>query len=206
MRIKRLITALAMLAVIGASCGKDNTPGLDDGNGLSSGKISMKVDGVLQETDAAYVFAVNEEDADHYLVSLAGMFTDKNTEVSNMFTIFMALTPQQFSNPKGTHDVLALNSDPEERSLVYALYQTAVGADNYRHYTIPVANTSVGKLTITDFEIGNQTGIPGVSGKGYTKLKGTFHMNLTELKSGEFGGEIAITEGKFDVKNKFGFF
>lgn len=208
MRPIYLLASLALLIFVASSCKKDTTP---DPFGLTAGKLSMKADGTLREAETAFVFTAHEEETDHYIVALTGMFNPQGSgsseDVVDAFYVYMSFTAAQFNNPKGTYDIIALDSDPEGRPLVYATYQVGMGSDAARIYGIAEANKSIGKLTITGFEIGNQTGIPGLSGRGYTKLQGTFQMTLSELKmdGSGFVGEFAITEGKFDVKDQFAF-
>lgn len=210
MKILYPIMAFTLFVLFGGSCSKDKEPG-PDGNGSLGSQLSMKVEGKPREASVAQIMSIRDEDSENYLVTINAFFTSagytENDEVNDMLSFTILFTEAQFNNPKGTYDIIALNHDPEGRALVHVLYQVEVGGDNHRMYSIPEANTSVGKLTITDFAIGNRTGIPGVSGRGYSKLQGTFQMNLTQVNfdGSGFAGELKITDGKFNATPLLGF-
>ncbi len=201
------ITAFLLLAITVISCKKDNS-GPDDF--LTTGSMSMKVNGVSKEAGTAFVFTAHEPENDYYLVAVTGFFTPNESitdDDGEAFHIYLYMTGAQFNNPKGTYEVISEESDINNQPLVYGLYQVGIGTETGNTYGIIEANKTVGKLTITDYTIGNQTGIPGLSGRGFTKLQGTFHMNLTGVKNDGSGtaDAVAITDGKFNVRNGFGF-
>ncbi|WP_262249080.1 hypothetical protein [Parapedobacter soli] len=204
MRPIYLFISFVVLIFSAVSCSKTKGPEPLD---LTAGKLSMKVEGTLREADVAYVMTINDEE--HYVVTLTAFFTPlglkNNDDVTDAFHIYIRFSEAQFNNPKGTWDVVAIDSETGGRPLVYALYQEGVGGETMDLYSIAEADKTVGKLTITDFTIGDQTVIPGVTGRGYTKLAGTFHMDLTEVRTDGtgLGPELAITEGRFDVTNTF---
>ncbi len=209
MKLNYFITAFVLVALTATSCKKDGGDGPDDF--LGTGTMSMKVEGVQHEAASAFVFTAHEPENDYYLVAVTGFFPSEgytdDDDVADSFIIYLAMTGAQFNNPKGTYNVISEESEIDDQPLVYGLYQVGVGSEDGSTYGIIEADKTVGQLTISDYAIGNQTGIPGLTGKGFTKLQGTFHMNLTGVRNDGSGssGEVAITEGKFNVRNSFGF-
>ncbi|HWK57434.1 MAG TPA: hypothetical protein VNQ80_08860 [Parapedobacter sp.] len=208
MKLNYLITTLLLLAITATSCKKNDS---GPGDLLKPGSMSMNVNGDRKEAGSAFVFTAYEPENDYYLVGITGFFTAEgftdDEEAGDAFHIYMGMTGAQFNSPKGTYDVVAEESDMEGQPTVYALYQVGIGTQAGNTYGIVDADKTVGKLTITDYAIGNQNGIPGISGKGFTKLQGTFNMTLTGVKNDGSGGagEVVITDGKFSVRNGFGF-
>ena len=196
---------LVGLSVIALSCKKDDPDSLLEDR---FGSMTMKIDGAPWSAKMAFVVTASEEEEEIYAVAISGFASEEEADDGDGLTIWMGIPADKFDNPKGTYDVIALDNDPEGRILVTAMFSKALGLETHQVYTVTEANTSFGRITITDFEIGRQTFLGQVIGdKAYTRLKGTFEMNLTELKldvSG-FGGNMAITEGKFDVKNQLNF-
>lgn len=207
MKRNYLLTACILLAVTATSCKKNNT---DPGDLLGTGSMSMKVDGVQHEAGSAFVFTAHEPEENVYLVGISGFFTDDgftDDDIGDAFHIYLAMTAAQFNNPKGTYDVIAEGSDIVGQPVVYGLYQVGIGTEVGNTYGVIDTDKTVGQLTITAHTIGNQTGILGLSGRGYTNLQGTFHMKLTGVRNDGSGAVdmVTITDGRFNVKNGLGF-
>lgn len=203
-----LFASLLLLAATAISCKKDGLPGgpLD----VSPGTMSMKVDGTMREAESAFVLALPDEESGRHIVTVTAFFTPEgltsNDEVTDAFNIYLNLSAAQFKNPKGTYDLLYVDEN-DEHSGFYALYQLKMGSDDgYQVYGMTDPENTAGKLTITDFEIGSGlSGIPGVPNvTGYSKLQGTFQMELMGATVPEHGKTVKITEGKFNVRNQFG--
>ena len=74
----------------------------------------------------------------------------------------------------------AVDSDWEGQGVVWAMYSKSLGTDMQQLYGTAEVDKPLGKLTITDFKIGQQTFLGEViGGRAYTQLKGTFELNLT---------------------------
>lgn len=202
-----LLACLMVLAGSVVSCKKDRLTNPFD---LEAGTLSMKIDGNLREAESAFVLNVPDEESGRHIVTVTAFFTPEGAsgddEVMDAFHIYLSLSDAEFKNPKGTYDIIYVR-DENEYSGFYALYQVNLGSgDQHEVYGFVDPEKSVGKLTITDFEIGNGSpSIPGLpSVTGYAKLKGTFQMQLTGATVDQ-GKTITITEGKFSVRNQFGF-
>lgn len=208
MKMKTILTRTLILIGLSAmmlSCKKNNVEELLDD---TLGSMTMKIDGVAWSAKMAYVVTASGEEEDVFAVAISGFSNEGDEDEGDALTIWMALPVEKFNNPKGTYDVIAVEDDAGERTMVTAMFNKAMGLETHRMYTVAETSGSFGKITITDFKIGQQTFLGQViGGKAYTRLKGTFEMNLAELKmdGSGFGGNMAITEGKFDVKNHLNF-
>ena len=196
---------LVGLSLMVLSCKKDNPdPLLND----VLGSMTMKIDGQPWSAKMAYVVtAIDPEEEDVFAIAISG-FAHEGEEDGEGLTIWMVLPTNKFENPKGTYDMAAVDSDWEGQGVVWAMYSKSLGTDMQQLYGTAEVDKPLGKLTITDFKIGQQTFLGEViGGRAYTQLKGTFELNLTELKTDGSGlGEtMAITEGKFAVKNQLSF-
>lgn len=205
MRPVYLFTSFILFFVL-VSCSKDDVL---DPLGLSPGTLSTKVDGTLRNAESAIVLTLPDEDTGHYIVSVTAFFqppgTTSDDEVTDAFHIHMNLTESQFKNPKGVYDLMAIHADGQ--LVAYALYQVGLGTeDNYQVYGMIDHEKTVGKVTITDYKIGNDvTFIPGLpASTGYTRLQGTFEMELMGATSNEQSKIVKLTEGKFNARNQLG--
>lgn len=189
------------------SCKKNNVDPLFDD---TSGTMTMKIDGVAWKAKMAYVLTASQEEEEEevFAVAISGFSQEGESGEGDALTIWMALPADKFNNPKGTYDVIAIENGSKGHIPVTAMFNKAVGLETHQTYALTDADGSFGKVTITDFKIGQQTflGQP-IGGQAYTRLKGTFELNLTEVKldGSGFGRNMSITEGKFDVKSQLNF-
>lgn len=206
----RSIGLMLLLAVASVSCDKDN-PG--DGLGRQ-GLLEMKVNGAQWKANNAYVVTAHGDIEDGYVIAISGFRNDMtgnynpDLEEGESIILWFALPPAKFNNPKGTYDVVAMDVDSDGQTMVYSYFYKNLGLTNQRIFSVSEAADSFGKITITDFEIGQQS-IFGqiIGGQGYTRLKGSFQMTLDEFNVNDsYSGEnLVMTEGRFDVGNQLDF-
>lgn len=137
-----------------------------------------------------------------YRVEFVGLTGERNG-----ITIELHLSPEQFSNPKGSYPVFA---DPRKilRSGVSSIWVYAISGtqDEYTSVFPESINDDtplmpdVGQLTITDFELGDSKG--GLQKRLY-RIKGTFSASTiygVDL-NGFTGKTKTVSEGKFNLIN-----
>jgi hypothetical protein len=202
--IPTILLFFALLVFSACSKDKDNID-LSRNAGMT-----MKLDG--KEWQATMTTLLTEEHetsqlGNFYTVYLNGtkiIEKNSNTEDDLVETLglYINIPASKFRNPKGTYPIIL------EESKIEHAWGIFVGRDD--HATTYVSgdpnneNQVVGKLEITDFEIGNQSVFGYISeDESYTKLSGKFQLNVYPLKG--TGSKLEITEGKFDLSGFMNF-
>ncbi|NLO69978.1 MAG: hypothetical protein GX102_03340 [Porphyromonadaceae bacterium] len=189
-----------------AACSKD-LGGVK--NDKDSG-ITMKVNGEFWGTTINTLFTEAHESStlgEFYVVYVGGQRTDaedSETDVS-VFNMFISIPKSKFKNPKGAYSIM--KEDEVMASQASANYAVSTGSNQtwYASYNPENSTQAVGTVEITSFEIGEQSVFGhSTSKEGYTKLSGTFRMDLYALQDSP-GAPLKVTEGKFNLKAGIGF-
>lgn len=195
-----------------SSCSKDKSVGdeLDDIL-KNEGGITMKVNGeswVSSMTTLLTDKQERDEFGEYHLVSLTGsriinLNSQTKDDMAESITMFIAIPASKFKNPKGTYPVVwESNSKLNQSSAIFASASTVLDADTY----VPSEQGQSGTIEITGFEIGDQKVMGHPTGtEGYTKLSGTFSMDLKPLSDAGTSKALKITEGKFNLSVGLGF-
>lgn len=199
--LTRLCLMVLAFVTLSTSCSKE---GIGD-NGLSGKSgLSMKVDGESWDSWMTTMFTEKHESSEHreyYLVSLVGSRVIENNsatedDFAESITMMIAIPASEFQNPKGTYPIVwesdvALNQ-------AWAVFGTSTDIRDATTYG-PSPSGQSGTIEITGFETGQQTILGQPTGlEGYTKLSGTFRMELLPLE--KTGNTLKITEGTFNLK------
>lgn len=215
---RHLIYFLSILLLSAfSSCSKDDDCDPNDEESpcyaavLNDQYFSMKIDGTEWKAGGyAHLFfvespnlEVNEDTGEQfYRVELVGLTGERNG-----ITIEVHLSPEQFSNPKGTYPVYA---DPRKvrRSKVSSVWVYGVTGDQGDFTSLFPESIDddtplmpdVGVLTITDFELGDKGA--GMQ-KRLSRIKGTFSAStIYGVDLNGFNGKTrTIVEGKLNLIN-----
>lgn len=204
MRVAMLMSVAFLATLTLASCKKKD---LDDGDGFGTeGSFTMKVNGADWKADMSLVSTGELMDG-RATVVFGGNRTVNGDEEGDTFMIMMALTADQFADPKGVYDIFTVDSDEDLDKRAVALFMRSDGASGQSNYSVGDVEGSYGRLTITGFKRGEGRQIgDNFFGDIYTELSGTFEMNMnkfviTSEDVGYSGDQLRITNGKFKVKN-----
>lgn len=204
MRVAMLMSVAFLVTLTLASCKKKD---LDDGDGFgTSGSFQMKLNGSAWKADMSLVSTGELVDG-RATVVFGGQRTVNGDEEGESLMIIMALTADQFADPKGVYDIFTVDSDEDLDKRAVALFLKSEGPEEQSSYTVSNANDSYGRVTITGFKIGEGRQIgDDFYGKIYTELSGTFEMNMNKFVMGPegvgyVGEQLRITDGKFKVNN-----
>lgn len=200
---------LGSMLVFNVACSKD-----DDGPGGDPlgkiGTMTMKIDGRQWEADVATVMTLSDPDVEEgedlsYLVTMSGtkVFNGNSDEVAESISLNLILSEAAFNNPKRSYPVYSMGEGEYGQGVIMyqnkAVDESGSGAV-YASVHSDDANRSLGSITVKDYEIGSQSFLGQLLGKGYIKLSGTFESELYS-----YDGEdkplkkMVITEGKFNL-------
>lgn len=196
-----LFTLSVLIVLSFSSCKKKS---LDEDEFGIEGSFQMKVNGTEWKANSAFV-STGSSDGSEYVVAFTGIRGDDDDSSAESLNIWMAFSADKFDNPKGTYDVYTIDSDEDIENRMIAIFIKPDGSNPSINYTVSESAQSYGKVTITDFKIGEGKQIgDDFYGKIYTQISGTFEMNLNRLNSDGtgFGSEmIRLSEGKFNVRH-----
>lgn len=204
--MRRYFSILFLTLAIGfgfLGCSKDDTG--KDANVKSS--LTMKVDGKPWGTTINNLFTEEHESSEfgeYYVVLVGGQSLDveDSEEDVSSFNMYIAIPKSRFKNPKGTYTVRKESEIGFGEVSASFVVSTSEHQLYYASYNPELPTETVGTVEITGFETGIQTVVGHSTGtEGYTKLSGTFKM---DLYSGEVP-PVKITEGKFNLKSGIGF-
>lgn len=191
------------------SCSKDKVKADDDV--ISKAGITMKVNGENWESSMTTLLSEEQEKdefGEYHFVSIVGSrVINKNSQteddMAESVTMFIAIPASKFRNPKGTYPVVWESAAKLSQSTaIFASASTLLDAETY----VPAQKGQSGTVEITGFEIGDQKVMGHPTGtEGYTKLSGTFSMDLRPLNNVDSGKPLKITEGKFNLSGGLGF-
>lgn len=209
--IRRLLFlwTIAISLVALSACSKDSD---SDDNLTKSGGITMKVDGELWSASMTTLISEqqeNEEFGSYQLVSIMGTrVIDNNSsevdDIAESITIYIAIPDSKFKNPKGIYPVVWQSSSKLNESTV--IFGTAASLRDAEMYA-PSESGQSGTIEISSFEIGDQKVMGYPTGtQGYTKLSGSFKMDLKPVGTTETNKSLKIAEGTFNLSGGMRFY
>lgn len=211
MKTKNYIIPLLLTIVLGislSSCSKDPK----DSPALGNAGMTMKVDGAEWKATMTTLFTEEHETngmGEYHLVYIGGYrIIEKNSATEDDLTetlgLYINIPTSKFRNPKGTYPIVIKET---EISHAWGLFSKSTNIQEGVMYVSgdpKNRDKSVGTLEITGFEIGNQSVLgQGTDTEGYTKLSGNFQLEMYPALG--TGGQLKITEGKFNMSGAIGF-
>lgn len=117
------------------------------------------------------------------------------------FSTYITIPKSAFNNPKGSYAIVKESEAKTGQATASYTGGKGSGQTSYASYHPTSPTQSAGAVEITDFEIGEQRVLGQPTGvEGYTKLSGTFQMNLYAVKE-SLGAPLKVTEGKFNLRS-----
>lgn len=208
--LKFTYVLLSIIAISVVGCSSDDNNGSPD-NGGSTGTnsgVSMKINGENWNASLNYLLTeTNDEGTAHQYrqVYISGTrFVEANNasadEVSETLSLYIKISEDKFTNPKGIYPVYQEGVGLGES---WAVFSTATNMQTASFYLSGNPNNPgepVGSIEITGFKIGQETIFGQPTGvEGYTELSGKFNLELFSLH--EEDSSLQISEGKFNLKS-----
>jgi len=210
MRNNNYIAIILLLFVsLGFSaCSKEEDKGLSS----KDAGLSMNVDGREWRATITTLFTEQHETSqlgEYYYVYLsASRIIEKNSntedDLAETIGLYINIPASKFRNPKGTYPIILEES---EMGHAWGIFGSSTDIRDATTYVSGDPNNKkqvVGRLEITDFEIGNQNIFGHVSdSEGYTNLSGSFELDVYPINGD--GSKLKITEGKFNLTGAMNF-
>lgn len=205
-KYRLLGSLLILLLLVNTACSKgSDDPDNEENDNGSDSKITMVVDGKKVQTKVAHISTFRPDashDTEGFSLQIYGTdYLPDETGDEATFKLFIDLaflTEGEFKKPVGTYKVgnSTLYKIASARYIVepnnnYSSDEDGYSEDEEAH--------DVGKFTVESVKLDDIKVYGASIGEGYRRLVGSFEMELTNSA----GKSVKITDGKFDVKNRY---
>lgn len=199
---KKILGIAFLLMSMGfVACSNDDGPVQD-----KKSKFTMKVDGKEWTSSVYNQFTEkynNDKFGTYYVVTIGGQQLKEASTTSSAITLYVAIPESKFNNPKGSYNLRREKDMGMGDATALYIVSSETGQTWYGSVNPAKPTEIVGKLEINGFEIGQQKMGGQLGTEGYTKLSGTFKLDV--YSPDDSGSPVRITDGEFNLDNLMGF-